>query len=269
METGMHAEHLGHVLALARLCCPDMPLRMIRHRTSLTAAEKQALLPDSVLVQKSISLDLGGSQLLLTGPGDFHLARSQFRTLATIFRIPWTRAKNLSLNPHWLETGRIGLTRGMISPFFPPSHTSLVPFAAVVLLEMPAFPPETQVAISLSLDSSLLIPVTRLAEMIFQYAWRTYPHIPIFSLPLQIATAGGKKKELYAERNEKERAAAKRARTQWKNGQVLPPLILPVHYTHQKQPMHSLTTRGMEEKRNGDEVINGTPTGFGTSGLRP
>jgi len=204
----MSAEQRGLLFAMIRLCCPAIAIHEFHHARSLTAADKQALLPAPLMVQKSLSLALGDQLILVSGLGDFQIDRTFLRGLTRILGLPLRAAKQAQINPARLEPLRAtGLAQGMVSPFFPPSHGAVLPFVAVVLLPAPVpLFADTQTAISLSLQSSVLVPSMLLDRLIYHYAWRVYPHIPVISWSageglreehpleraLQLATVGGR-----------------------------------------------------------------------------
>lgn len=191
--TAMRGNHLGLVFSCVRLACPEIPLQILRHQQSITAAEKQALLPSSLHVQKSVSVEMGGLLVLLSGVGDFRLSRSHFQQIAAILGLSSQEAKNRRINPDWLDpVTTTGLVRGMVSPFFAP--TSDPPFAAVVLMPSPDWlgAQGAQVAISIALNESLLVPVHLVPSLVKAYAWRAYPHIPVITLPA-LASSPAKK----------------------------------------------------------------------------
>lgn len=181
----MQGNHLGHLLALARLHAPLDPLIILYHGETVAAWEKQDLLPPGVLVQKSLTLLLGQQMVLVSGLGDFSLERWQARTIARLLSLPAAEARNQTINPPWFSAEMTtGLGEGMVSPFFPPDFAASLSFAAVILLPPPRkLTQSDQVAISLSLRSSLLFPAHQLYQLITAYGLRYYPQVPVLRLP--------------------------------------------------------------------------------------
>ena len=152
--------------------------RLLRHGPSLSAAETQALLPPEVLVHKTISIKLAETLLLCTGVGPQRLTRQHLRAIAAALALP-----RRTINPvtyHSVET--FAMQPGMVSPFLHPSrHTGL---GALVLLSWPE-PREAQeqeVAISLSLWESLVLPLRCLRQLICSYARQAYPGVRVIEL---------------------------------------------------------------------------------------
>ncbi len=182
----MSGSHLGSLLALARLQAPHFPVSILRHQESFSARDKQNFLPDGIYVQKSLTLVLGEHLLLLSGLGDFRLERAaHIRTLARLFLLRAQEARRHEINPPSLSSQfATGLAPGMVSPFFPPESIGRLPLSAVVIFPFPQdLPRSAQVAISLSLSTSLLYPVASLSALIAAYGLRYYPHIPLLSFP--------------------------------------------------------------------------------------
>jgi len=157
--------------------------RLLRHGPSLSAAERQALLPPGVLVHKIVSMTLAETLLLCTGVGPQRLTRQHLRAIAAALALPRWTVKQCSINPvtyHSVET--FAMQPGMVSPFLHPSyHTGL---GALVLLSWPE-PREAQeqeVAISLSLWESLVLPLRCLRQLIRSYARQAYPGVRVIEL---------------------------------------------------------------------------------------
>jgi len=172
---GMQADHLGALLALARLCAPERPLQFALH-----AREEAARFPAGVLVQESAIAVVGSLVFLVSGVGACQVAPSHLRALARLFAI---EATAWEVNPAWLSAGLVtGMAEGLVSPFLPPAFVSACPCAGIVLLDDERTPGEEAVALALSLSSSLLFPLARLTALIAAYARRFYPHLPLLLL---------------------------------------------------------------------------------------
>jgi hypothetical protein len=167
--------------------CPwdSRPLhaRLLRHAASLRSAKTQALLPPGVLVQKTVSRTLVSTQIFYTGAGLHRITREHLRAVSAGLELPrWSVTQN-SINAsisNPVET--CAMQPGMVSPFLHPTlHTA---FGALVILPWPeqweAYGRE--VAISLSLWESLLLPLRCLRPLIHSYARKAYPDVPIIEL---------------------------------------------------------------------------------------
>jgi hypothetical protein len=157
--------------------------RLLRHGPSLSAAETQTLLPPGVLVQKTISITLADTLLLCTGVGPRRVTRQQLRTITAALGLPCRTVKQCSINASTsnpVET--FAMQPGMISPFLHPGdYTAL---DALVLLPWSERweADEREVAISLSLWESLVLPLRCLRLLIRSYARRAYPGVRIIEL---------------------------------------------------------------------------------------
>src|SRR5437588_1531761 len=157
--------------------------RLLRHGPSQRAAETQALLPPGVLVQKTISVTLGERLLLCTGVGTGSLTRLHLRDMAAALALPFRALKRCTINSSThtpVET--FAMQPGMVSPFLHPERA--VPLSALVLLPWRERwdAQEREVAISLSLWESLILPVRCLRPLIRQYARRAYPQVRLIEL---------------------------------------------------------------------------------------
>jgi hypothetical protein len=149
----------------------------------LSASETQALLPPGVLVQKTVSMTLAETLLLCTGVGPQRVTRQQLRAIAATLALPRRTFKQCTVNSltsNPVET--FAMQPGMVSPFLDPSqHAGL---GALVLLPCPE-QDEAQaqeVAISLSLWESLVLPLRCLQKLIRSYARRAYPRVRVIEL---------------------------------------------------------------------------------------
>jgi len=157
--------------------------RLLRHGPSLSAAETQALLPPGMLVHKTVSMTLAETLLLCTGVSPQRVTRQHLRAVAAALALPRRTVKQCTVNPltsNPVET--FAMQPGMASPFLHPSHHTGL--GALVLLPWPARweAQAREVAISLSLWESLLLPLRCLRQLIRSYARRAYPGVRIIEL---------------------------------------------------------------------------------------
>ena len=157
--------------------------RLLRHGSSLSAAGTQALLPPGVQVQKTVSMTLAETLLLCTSVGPQRLTRQQLHTIAAALEMPRRAAKQCTINPvtsNPVET--FSMQPGMVSPFLHPSHHTGL--GALVLLPWPeqSEAQAREVAISLSLWESLVLPLRCLRHLIRTYAKRAYPGVRVIEL---------------------------------------------------------------------------------------
>jgi hypothetical protein len=176
----MAPHHLQTLQEIVRSCLPyGAEMTFAHHALTLSALDKQALLPPHWYVQKTLTVAVQKRVFLVSGVGDFRLSREHLRALATALALP-KQQQAFTINPPWAPAEQVsGLALGMVSPFIPPGHIADPPITAVVLL--PALvSPSAQVAISLSLEQSLLVPASSLNAIVEAYANAIYPHIPVW-----------------------------------------------------------------------------------------
>ncbi len=180
----MQGNHLGHLLALARLHMSSAPLEMLSHSAS-ALWDTQDKLPPGIAMQKSLMLLLDGQLVLVCGVEDFCLERWQMKTIARLLSLPVTEAAKGLINPSWLPPEEsVGLAEELLSPFFPPRVAWTLSLAAVVLLPISSrLTPQHRVAVLLSSESCLLVPVAQFTDLVVGYGLRYYPQIPVVSLP--------------------------------------------------------------------------------------
>ncbi len=161
--------------------------RIIRHAASLTALQKQAYMPTGVVVQKTVTVMLGETCILCTGAGTYQLARGQLRHIARTLALSSNAASYAIINPASVNpVERYGMQPGMVSSFLPPGRTTGL--AAIVLLPLPSacieqenHEPTQEVAISLSLWESLLLPLHCFHPLVADYCSHACPTIPCIS----------------------------------------------------------------------------------------
>ncbi len=157
--------------------------RLLRHGPSQRAAETQALLPPEVLVQKTISVTLGERLLLCTGAGTGSLTRWHLRDMAAALALPFRTLKRCTINSSaHTPVEAFAMQPGMVSPFLHPERAA--PLSALVLLPWRERwdAQELEVAISLSLWESLVLPARCLRPLIRLYAKRAYPQVRFIEL---------------------------------------------------------------------------------------
>jgi hypothetical protein len=157
--------------------------RLLRHGPTLSAAKMQALLPPGVLEHKTISMTLAETLLLCTSVGPQRLTRQQLHTIAASLEMPRRAIKQCTVNSVTSNPVETFTTQpGLISPFLHPSHHTGL--GALVLLPWPeeSEAQAREVAISLSLWESLVLPLRCLRQLIRSYARRAYPGVRIIEL---------------------------------------------------------------------------------------
>ena len=156
--------------------------RLLRHGPSLSAAKAQALLPPGVLVHKTVSMTRGETSLLCTGIGPQRVTRQHLRAIEAALVLPGRTAKGCTVNPTSNPVETLTMQPGMVSPFLHPSHHTGL--GALVLLPLPEWSEAQarEVAISLSLWESLVLPLRCLRQLIRSYAKRAYPGVRIIEL---------------------------------------------------------------------------------------
>ncbi len=139
--------------------------RIAFHAASYSAAQTQAVLPPGVLVQKTVTVAMADKLLLCTCIGDRKAV------------------KQCSINPSTCNpVVECGVPPGMVSPFVSPLRKTRL--AAVVLLPWPRWweEREREVAVSLSLWESLLLPLRCLRDIVCGYIRRAYPPVHLIEL---------------------------------------------------------------------------------------
>ena len=157
--------------------------RLLRHGPTLSAAETQALLPPGVLVQKTVTLTLADTLLLFTGAGSQRVNRQQLRAISEALALPRRAVKQCTVNDTASNLVELfAMQPGMVSPFLHPHHESA--FDVLVLLPWPKRweAREQEVAISLSLWESLVLPLGCLRPLLRSYARRAYPGVRFIEL---------------------------------------------------------------------------------------
>src|SRR6266568_7309931 len=163
--------------------------RLLRHGPSQRAAETQALLPPGVLVQKTISVTLGERLLLCTGVGTGSLTRWHLRDMAAALALPFRTLKRCTISSSAHTSAEtFAMQPGMVSPFLHPERAARL--SALVLLPWRERwdAQEREVAISLSLWESLVLPARCLRPLIRLYAKRAYPQVRLIELGSEGAT---------------------------------------------------------------------------------
>ena len=164
--------------------------RLFRHDASLSAVQTQALLPPHVLVQKTVSLKLDGTCLLCTGAGTYHLTRHQLRRIGQALALSSKAVSHTTINPtSCLPVDWFGMQPGMVSSFLPPFRPTRLT-ALVLLPPLPAgcekateeLEQAGEIAISLSLWESLLLPLSCFHPLVEQYCRRACPAVRFISL---------------------------------------------------------------------------------------
>lgn len=150
----------------------NLSQRICIHRATYSAQETQAILPQEVLVQKTVTVVLGGKLLLWTSIGDRMQAIQQRRVVATALGVCRQAAKHTTINPPSISSEEeFGMAAGMVSPFLPPLRRTRL--SAVVQDVWPR-DQEQNVAISLSLYESLILPVYKLRLLLNSYVKCAY-----------------------------------------------------------------------------------------------
>ena len=155
---------------------PTCNQRLLIHEPTLAAAETQTVLPPGVIVQKTITLQLGPLLLQVTSIGDFSLGRRSIRAIASALGLSRREASHHSINPaHCDPEKEYGLQAGMVSPFLPPKYPTRL--AAVVQIPWPVDweREQREVAIALSLCESLMLPLSSFLDVLREYAKHAYP----------------------------------------------------------------------------------------------
>ncbi len=157
--------------------------RIVSHAATQSAAQTQDVLPSGVLVQKTVTITMGGQWLLCSRIGDRAFSRTQLWAVGGALALPPRVARRCTINPASCDPVReYGMQLGMVSPFLPPRRRTRL--AAVALIPWPREweEQEREVAVSLSLWESLLLPLRCLRETVCGYARQAYPQIRVIEI---------------------------------------------------------------------------------------
>lgn len=155
----------------------DFDGRIIYHNASISAEEKQALLPNAI-IQKTITIVIENKFVLCSGLGNFKVRSRLLKKLAKQLDLP--RCNHSYINPAaFVPEVELGLLRGMVSTFFSPNRITRLNLVALL---RPLENSPKEVAISLSPFESLLIPTNIFPSVVKKYAKCAYPYIPFVEL---------------------------------------------------------------------------------------
>jgi hypothetical protein len=172
----MTPSHRAFLHQIASRYISGVHQRLLVHEPTLAAASKQTLLPAGVMVQKTVTLQLGPLLAQVSGIGDFSLGRHSIRAIASALGLSRREASHHCINPVNCDPEKeYGLQTGMVSPFLAPKHPTGL--AAVVQIPWPAQweREQRQVAVSLSLSESLMLPLSSFLDVLRDYAKYAYP----------------------------------------------------------------------------------------------
>jgi hypothetical protein len=180
----MAAESLELLLEIARDAgVTDLNRRVIRHKPSLSAADKQSILPD-LLVQKTVTILIEGNFVLCSSVGDLKISRKLLGEIAVTLGLP-RRGNKSYINPAaFIPEIELGLLRGMVSAFFSPGRITQLGLVALITPSSTQMP---DVAVSLSPSESLLLPYSVFPAIARKYASRAYPYVAFILLPFDAA----------------------------------------------------------------------------------
>jgi hypothetical protein len=180
------ATHLHHMQAdkgLAHWQMRPLHQRLVRHVLTRSAEETQAVLPRRVLVQKTVTLEMDGKLILCSGVGAQPVTRRHLHTLAAKLSLSRRVTKRCTLNPITCDpVQEFEMLPGMVSPFLRPQRPTRL--TAVVFLPWHRYWEEQgyEVALSLSLWESFLLPLRSLKAVLYSYASQAYPDLPVVEL---------------------------------------------------------------------------------------
>jgi hypothetical protein len=157
--------------------------RLVRHRHSHSAMETQARLSPGVLVQKTVTLALGELLVLCTGVGTWRLSRQDLHAITKALGLPNRKSRHATINPDGFQTvEEFGMLPGTVSPFLRPLRSTRL--VALVVLPWPRCweAQRREVAVSLSLWESLVLPLGCLRPLLRSYACSAYPAVRLLDL---------------------------------------------------------------------------------------
>lgn len=157
--------------------------RLVWHVSTRSAEETQAVLPPRVLVQKTVTIEMDGKLILCSGVGAQPVTRTQLHALAAKLSLSRRTTKRCTINPATCDpVGEFEMLPGMVSPFLHPQRPTRL--TALALLPWPRHweEQEYEVALSLSLWESILLPLRSLKSVLYCYASQAYPDHPVVEL---------------------------------------------------------------------------------------
>jgi len=152
----------------------DLAASVLWHRPSLSAREKTTILP-GYLIQKTLTLQLGGDLVMVSGVGDFKVDRPLIQQIIRALDLKKRVQKLVHINPREYPSESLyGILTGMVSPFLEPARSTTV--QAVVFLKHLEIGGDWDklVAISVSPFESLLVPIASFHTLLYAYAGATY-----------------------------------------------------------------------------------------------
>ncbi|MCH5584015.1 hypothetical protein MK805_03430 [Shimazuella sp. AN120528] len=172
---------------LVNLCkLGNIPSTTFFHQPTRSAAETQAVLPKGCLVQKTITCKLADKTtnklVLWTGVADFRIHRSLHREASQLLNLK--RIRSHTFNPKEIEPLQFyGVPEGTVNPFLSYSSPATRNLDAIFFLPWPSeWNEKYKVAISLSLQESLIISLSHLKHLLWEYQQRIFPDLHVFEL---------------------------------------------------------------------------------------
>lgn len=126
--------------------------------------------------------------MLWTGISNFWISRSHTRQVAEALTQTGRAAANHTFNPQQINPADFfRMADGMVSPYLVPGTPALTQLAAIVWLAPSTVQEsDTKVAISLSLNESVVVPAVRLHDILHAYASHVRPDMPILNLSIDM-----------------------------------------------------------------------------------
>lgn len=157
----------------------DLDRRIIQHKSSITAAETQALLTD-YHIQKTITILIENKFVLCSCIGDLKIQHNLLRKIATMLDLPHAGFNSYINPPVFVPEIELGLLRGMVSTFFSPGR--ITQLSLVAFITSPNLSKE--IAVSLSPFESVLLPYDLFPKIVKKYAEIAYPYLPFTELSI-------------------------------------------------------------------------------------
>jgi len=149
--------------------------RVVAHGPTRTAAETQHVLPPNCLVEKTVTGKLGDAFVLWTGVSDYTILKRQQKAVARALGMPTSSSHSLN-PPEANPMTCYAMAAGMVSPFLIPNTPAATSLAAICVVPWPeAWNQTHDVAISLSLHESLIIPLSGLNSLLRLYLENAVP----------------------------------------------------------------------------------------------
>jgi len=148
--------------------------RVLTHSPSFSAASKQQILPSTVHVQKTISMQIGDEYTLCTGVGDWSVDRNLKKFIVKHMALSSSAMHSIIINPPTIDPIKhLGVWPGMVSPFL--DTTLPANLRTLIILQPSTEVLEQDFGVSISLYESLILPVRYFTAIVSNFVGTMQP----------------------------------------------------------------------------------------------